>query len=205
MAQRTSNNPEYKDLGSITAVLGCYEYEDAFDDTNQTTAPIALSTPAVKKVNRIHFKASRSSAIYGKSPTVQPSAISLIPQIRFQGGDNIQVLSAGLPNIEGEIAAVGPNEFKFGLGYGAFVSKIIVNSYGKIDNQTTNSKRSDGMLFDASKSNPLYGSSTTVQPPSIVLIPQLRYQSNAGWLDSSGITVDWISIATFDGIFIFWS
>ena len=83
MAQRTSNNPEYKDLGSITAVLGCYEYEDAFDDTNQTTAPIALSTPAVKKVNRIHFKASRSSAIYGKSPTVQPSAISLIPQIRF--------------------------------------------------------------------------------------------------------------------------
>ena len=97
-----------------------------------------------------------------------------LPNI-LQGGDNIQVLSAGLPNIEGEIAAVGPNEFKFGLGYGAFVSKIIVNSYGKIDNQTTNSKRSDGMLFDASKSNPLYGSSTTVQPPAISLIPQLRY------------------------------
>ena len=84
-------------------------------------------------------------------------------------------MAAGLPNIEGEIAAVGPNEFKFGLGYGAFVSKIIVNSYGKIDNPTTNSKRSDGMLFDASKSNPLYGKSDTVQPPAIQLISQLRY------------------------------
>ena len=83
MAQRTSNNPEYKDLGSITAVLGCYEYEYAFEDTSQATAPIALSTPAVKKVNRIHFKASRSSAIYGKSDTVQPPAIQLIPQLRY--------------------------------------------------------------------------------------------------------------------------
>ena len=29
--------------------------------------------------------------------------------------------------------------------------------------------------FDASRSNPIYGSSTTVQPPAISLIPQLRY------------------------------
>ena len=75
----------------------------------------------------------------------------------------------------GEIAAVGYNEFKFGLGYGAFVSSIIVNSYGKIVNSATDVERSDGMLFDASKSNPIYGNSTTVQPPAIQLIPQLRY------------------------------
>ena len=129
---------------------------------------------------------ANANNLWTDSPSTEPwkygrgngSTTMVLPNYvgRFiQGGDNIQVLSAGLPNIEGEIAAVGPNEFKFGLGYGAFVSKIIVNSYGKIDNQTTNSKRSDGMLFDASKSNPLYGSSTTVQPPSIVLIPQLRY------------------------------
>ena len=83
MAQRTSNNPEYKDLGGITAVLGCYEYEYAYEDSKQTTAPIALSMPAVKKVNRIHFKASKSSTIYGNSATVQPPSIALISQIRY--------------------------------------------------------------------------------------------------------------------------
>lgn len=29
--------------------------------------------------------------------------------------------------------------------------------------------------FDASRSNAIYGASTTVQPPAIVLIPQIRY------------------------------
>ena len=33
----------------------------------------------------------------------------------------------------------------------------------------------DGILFDASKSNFIYGSSTTVQPPAIVLIPQIKF------------------------------
>ena len=32
-----------------------------------------------------------------------------------------------------------------------------------------------GAQFKASKSNSIYGSSTTVQPPSITLIPQIRY------------------------------
>ena len=129
---------------------------------------------------------ANANNLWTDSPSTEPwkygrgngSTTMVLPNYvgRFiQGGDNIQVLSAGLPNIEGEIAAVGPNEFKFGLGYGAFVSKIIVNSYGKIDNSATDVKRSDGMLFDASKSNPLYGASSTVQPPSIALIPQLRY------------------------------
>lgn len=29
--------------------------------------------------------------------------------------------------------------------------------------------------FDASKSNPIYGNSSTVQPPAIQLIPQIKY------------------------------
>lgn len=29
--------------------------------------------------------------------------------------------------------------------------------------------------FDASKSNQIYGSSSTVQPPSIVLLPQIKF------------------------------
>ena len=30
-------------------------------------------------------------------------------------------------------------------------------------------------LFNASKSNPIYGNSSTVQPPAIQLIPQIKY------------------------------
>ena len=33
----------------------------------------------------------------------------------------------------------------------------------------------DGIGFDASRSNPIYGASTTVQPPALCLIPQVRY------------------------------
>lgn len=42
-------------------------------------------------------------------------------------------------------------------------------------NGTTTSTSYQRQYFDASRSNPIYGSSTTVQPPSIKLIPQLRY------------------------------
>lgn len=32
-----------------------------------------------------------------------------------------------------------------------------------------------GITLDASKYNAIYGSSTTVQPPAIVLLPQIKY------------------------------
>ena len=32
-----------------------------------------------------------------------------------------------------------------------------------------------GYGIDASKGNPIYGNSNTVQPPAIVLIPQIKY------------------------------
>ena len=33
----------------------------------------------------------------------------------------------------------------------------------------------DGISFDASRSNAIYGASTTVQPPALVLLPQIRF------------------------------
>lgn len=38
-----------------------------------------------------------------------------------------------------------------------------------------NSGNGDGVNFKASKANPIYGNSNTVQPPAIVLIPQIKY------------------------------
>ena len=47
--------------------------------------------------------------------------------------------------------------------------------YGKKRNSDTSNTDAPVIKFDASKSNPIYGSSDTVQPPALTLIPQIRY------------------------------
>ena len=82
----------------------------------------------------------------------------------MQGGDTPAVIAAGLPNITGTMP------FDFENVTGAFViEKQIVNGSG------AGSGRDMLLHLDASKSNPIYGRSDTVQPPAICLIPQLRY------------------------------
>lgn len=44
---------------------------------------IDLSVGSYKSAKRIKLDASQSSSIYGNADTVQPPAISLIPQIKF--------------------------------------------------------------------------------------------------------------------------
>ena len=97
----------------------------------------------------------------------------LIPQIKRQGGDTTAVAAAGLPNIEGaywgrgiEYSSAGDN------ASGAFTAKPKYDEYswGHADAGNTIL-----FLFDASKYNSIYGASTTVQPPAIQLIPQIKY------------------------------
>ena len=60
--------------------------------------------------------------------------------------------------------------FDFENVTGAFViEKQMVNGSG------ANSGRDMLLHLDASKSNPIYGRSDTVQPPAISLMPQIRY------------------------------
>lgn len=79
------------------------------------------------------------------------------------------ILEAGLPNILGSAG-----HFNSLIEYvyrGAMFEKS--SKYTRdADNGSTQAKE---IGFDASRSNKIYGSSDTVQPPSIVLIPQLRY------------------------------
>lgn len=82
-------------------------------------------------------------------------------------------LEAGLPNITGEFSARG-NEYLSSGGAitrasGAF--EYIANSGISMSSLTfsTNSVATDETKFDASRSNPIYGASTTVQPPAYCL------------------------------------
>ena len=92
----------------------------------------------------------------------------------IQGGDITAVLSAGLPNIIGNILEITGTKNAVNESNGAFkttrapviglkASDIGLYAYQRNEN------------FDASRSNAIYGASTTVQPPAIVLIPQIRY------------------------------
>lgn len=85
-------------------------------------------------------------------------------------------VAAGLPNIEGttsnmriitEANPLGDNKSSGAvvLGNKRDVSVIEKGYYGN----------SVDIAVDASRSNPIYGASSTVQPPAIKLIPIIRY------------------------------
>lgn len=86
----------------------------------------------------------------------------------LQGGASVQSVEAGLPNIKG---TTGHSIYN-GIGIsGAF--KIYSTSTNQSFAGSVNNPYN--VEFDASKSNSIYGNSTTVQPPAITLIPQIKY------------------------------
>ena len=94
------------------------------------------------------------------------------------GGDNTSAKAAGLPNITGNIS----NNSGYGLLDNRATYGYITNgAFGKIQtNKTTNYQSAStsaacNLEFDASRSNAIYGSSDTVQPPALSLIPQIKY------------------------------
>lgn len=101
-----------------------------------------------------------------------PNYIGLVPQ----GGESMCKVAAGLPNITGRIIA-------WALGaYNAAdyqTGSLYVN--GIRNNYTVNPVGSsgwiclDGININASRSSSIYGASSTVQPPAITLIPQIKY------------------------------
>ena len=87
----------------------------------------------------------------------------------MQGGDTPAVIAAGLPNITGSAG-----HFNSLIEYvydGAMYEKS--SKYTADSNAGATQAKEIG--FDASHCNKIYGSSNTVQPPALMLIPQLRY------------------------------
>ena len=80
----------------------------------------------------------------------------------------IQILAAGLPNITGVITT--NDESKINVS-GAFA----IGNSGPVRWPVDSNGESNNVTFDASRSSSIYGNANTVQPPSIVLIPQIKY------------------------------
>ena len=104
----------------------------------------------------------------GSTTMVLPNFINRMIQYSDVQHANVsgKTIDAGLPNITGEIESIDGND-------GILFRTVRVNN--------TNGGRNVGNgnnvmhSFDASRSNPIYGASNTVQPPSITMFPILKY------------------------------
>lgn len=105
----------------------------------------------------------------GAVTMVLPNWIDRMVQLAGDGAGTS--VAAGLPNITGQSFSFHENAYDKRLG--AF------NKSHKMSGATANNGGAWYghvlVIFDASDSNPIYGGSTTVQPPAIKLIPIIRY------------------------------
>ena len=114
-------------------------------------------------------------------PTVfrLPNLIGKVPW-----GSSSQVgteMKAGVPNINGSLTVVGDsaesNWVSNTQGQGAFYD-VVVNSNRQYYAHCVYSDNGGtcNQAFDASRSNSIYGKSSTVQPPALCLLPCIRYE-----------------------------
>lgn len=103
----------------------------------------------------------------GNTTMILPNYLNRV----LQGGDSPAVLEAGLPNIMGTLTGLAYRNNYFGVGTGVFST----SRSGGGSALTLDGTANDLIKFNATNSNSIYGASNTVQPPAIVLIPQMKY------------------------------
>lgn len=105
------------------------------------------------------------------------STTMVLPDLRnvfIEGGDMPAKVEAGAPEIKGEfihqwMGDTDVNSYRSG----AFTSNTSRTALGHTSG--TDGGTAYPIVFQASLSNSIYGNSDTVQPPAIVLIPQMKY------------------------------
>lgn len=128
-----------------------------------------------------------AKSLWTSDPTSQPwlygqgdgSTTMVLPDFRnvfIEGGDTPAKVEAGAPNI----TANKDNTNNFLIwSTAAGSSNISDGAFSGKGSGIKSTNGVDGMFFqfslDASQSSNLYGNSETIQPPAIVLIPQVRY------------------------------
>lgn len=84
----------------------------------------------------------------------------------LMGGEQVRSVEAGLPNITGEIESVDTDD-------GTLFRPVRENNKGAGRNTGTGNNVTHS--FDASRANPIYGASDTVQPSALTMIAQIKY------------------------------
>lgn len=79
-------------------------------------------------------------------------------------------IKAGLPNITAKVFAKGAVAWQGPIG----AMYLDGSSSSQAQSNATDTSQTH-LVFDASRSNSIYGSSNTVQPSALALIPQIKY------------------------------
>ena len=96
----------------------------------------------------------------------------------LQGGEQVRSVEAGLPNITGRVGTLDASGGGLAILDGAFwqhEANRPSNFMRQAGNGLNLTAPGTNALFDASKSNPIYGASETVQPPALTMIAQIKY------------------------------
>ena len=85
----------------------------------------------------------------------------------LKGGDSVKTIAAGIPNLTFGVARIGQPEIKSG--------NTLYKGDGTQGNFSSWGGGGQGLYFDASRASSVYGLSTTVQPPALALVPQIKF------------------------------
>ena len=151
-----------------------------FYDTYLHDGCVKLNGATVNRADYIRpAKIATDKSLWTSSPSTEPykygngngSTTMTLPDYRnrvIQGGDNLSVISAGLPNIYGSFITV--DTVGWNNGTTAFTKGTQITgdwNYGE--------EYCREMWFNANLCNPIYGDTPTVQPPALQLIPQIKF------------------------------
>lgn len=157
--------------GDGILITGTGIADDCMIDTiNEDSVTITVAATAAGTVKVSYGNIHNYPYMYGIG---DGTSTFVLPDYRgrfIMGGDNCATVAPGLPNISGEIASSRWNIDTDSQSNSALFRKSGNGLYG-----STETTYYTHLCFDASRSNPIYGNAETVQPPTIMLIPQIRY------------------------------
>lgn len=141
-----------------------------------------ISLSNILKTNEIWLEGATVSqtdyanlyAIYGNTYGTATTGNFVLPDFRNRalwGGAEFGYLTAGLPNATGTLTFGGYGSLS---GTGTFKTRSGSTGYYANSTSTANGKQT--IDFGLSRSNAIFGSSETVQPPSIIIRVKTRYQ-----------------------------
>lgn len=136
-----------------------------------TSITISVATTASGTVTITYWGATIFPGLFGIGDGSTTFVLPNLSGMFLEGGDIAgKAIAAGLPNITGQYTDTGFDTTASGSG-------AMYNAGGWGD-RTNHGSRTGGQTsigFNASLSNAIYGKSTTVQPPAITMIPQIKY------------------------------
>lgn len=178
----TSNSPNY--LGDIEVTYGVYE---TILDTitsqiiigeikwfSGSSVPSGFLLCNGSTVSRTTYSAlfEAIGTTWGEGDGSTTFALpNLIDRVAWGGTASGVYKDAGLPNIMGTFSVdINTGEYYTPLTSGAFTY-----THGGDQGATGDGTSSANFTFNASRYNPIYGASNTVQPPAATLLPIIKY------------------------------